>query len=143
MQAQILNLLRRLQAEMNLTLLLISHDLSVVRHMADRIAVMYLGRIVEMASTGALFTKPRHPYTQALLQAIPQPDPMRRTTQKRPLLEGEPPSPLDPPSGCAFHPRCPWATQACRQQRPALEKVMSGHRAACLRLDEITQNLQG
>jgi oligopeptide transport system ATP-binding protein len=136
-QAQILNLIAGLCREENLTLILISHDLSVVRHLANRIAVMYLGRIVELGEAEAVFNTPRHPYTRALISAIPKPDPAHERERRRMLLRGDPPSPLNPPAGCAFHPRCPHATDACAQQTPVLESDDQGHAAACLRLDEI------
>ena len=127
-QAQILNLMRRLQDELGLTYLFISHDLSVVRHMSDRIAVMYLGRIVEEAETELLFADPQHPYTQLLLQTIPNVnDPQR----DRKIVAGEVPSPLSPPSGCTFHTRCPLAQPRCQQERPELEHKPDGRRVAC------------
>lgn len=127
-QAQILNLMRRLQDELGLTYLFISHDLSVVRHMADRIAVMYLGRIVEEAATEDLFRDPQHPYTRLLLQTIPD---VRNPNRDRPLMGGEPPSPLDPPQGCTFHPRCPLARDVCKARPPALAGRADGGRVAC------------
>ncbi|WP_375740162.1 ABC transporter ATP-binding protein [Pseudomonas boanensis] len=128
-QAQIVNLLQQLRRERGLTLLFISHDLSVVRHLCDRVAVMYLGRIVEMGRANELFRAPRHPYTRALVSAIPTLDP--GSPNQRLLLPGEPPSPANPPTGCAFHPRCSQATDRCRQQQPELEGD-SRHRAvAC------------
>ncbi|MCK3780056.1 ABC transporter ATP-binding protein [Ensifer sesbaniae] len=132
-QAQILNLMRKLQDEMGLTYLFISHDMSVVRHMSDRIAVMYLGRIVEEADTETLFANPRHPYTQLLLETIPDiTDPKRG----RSIAAGEVPSPLNPPTGCTFHPRCPFADQRCKSERPQMRNFADGSRAACHRIEE-------
>ncbi|WP_323782664.1 ABC transporter ATP-binding protein, partial [Leisingera sp.] len=128
-QAQILNLMRRLQKELGLTYLFISHDLSVVRHMSDMIAVMYLGRIVEMAPVEALFSQPLHPYSQLLLNTIPD---IHAPKRDRCVDNGEPPSPLKPPAGCAFHPRCALATEACRETVPPLRPISDGHQAACL-----------
>jgi len=127
-QAQILNLMRSLQDELGLTYLFISHNLAVVRHMADRIAVMYLGRIVEEADTEALFADPQHPYTRLLLQTIPD---VAAPNRDRELMGGEPPSPLDPPKGCAFHPRCPIATDLCRQKAPEVRAREGGGTVAC------------
>jgi len=132
-QAQVLNLMRRLQDELGLTYLFISHDMSVVRHMSDRIAVMYLGRIVEEGETEALFARPRHPYTQLLLETIPNIDAPRRD---RELAGGEVPSPLKPPSGCAFHPRCPLATIRCSAEVPAVRTLSNGTRIACHLVDD-------
>jgi len=131
-QAQILNLMRRLQDELGLTFLFISHNLAVVRHMADRIAVMYLGRIVEEAATETLFASPKHPYTRLLLQTIP--DVAKPNRNREPSL-GEPPSPLDPPKGCAFHPRCPIAQDICRNTAPDLSPHADGARVACHMVD--------
>lgn len=128
-QAQILNLMRRLQQELGLTYLFISHDLSVVRHMSDMIAVMYLGRIVEMAPVEALFSQPLHPYSQLLLNTIPD---IHAPKRGRSVDNGEPPSPLNPPAGCAFHPRCTLATEACRETIPPLRHISEQHQAACL-----------
>ena len=136
-QAQILNLLKRLCAEEHLTMMLISHDLSVVKHMAHRIAVMYLGKIVELGAAGDVFGRPLHPYTRALVSAIPLPDPDREKARQRILLRGDPPSPMNPPSGCAFHPRCPFAKPGCTRSVPELRERVPGHEAACFRLDEI------
>jgi oligopeptide/dipeptide ABC transporter ATP-binding protein len=128
-RAQILNLLMELQARLSLTYLFISHDLSVVRHVCDRVAVMYMGRIVEMAERDALFGGPAHPYTRTLLAAVPKPDPF--ATRERAALFGEVPSQLDPPAGCAFHPRCSARRPECSQEKPALTEVAPGHWAAC------------
>ncbi|MCL4508100.1 MAG: ABC transporter ATP-binding protein [Chloroflexi bacterium] len=128
-QAQVLNLLEDLQSQLDLTYLFIAHDLSVVEHISDRVAVMYVGYLVEMAPTEELYYHPMMPYTEALLAAIPKPDPRRRSRPVR--LGGEVPSPANPPSGCYFHPRCPYAQDICKQERPPLRKVMSEHWAAC------------
>lgn len=128
-QAQVLNLLKKLQKEYGLTYLFISHDLGVVRHISDRIIVMYLGKVVEIAEKKSLFDNPRHPYTQALLSAIPEPN--RKKKKERIILKGDVPSPIDPPSGCRFHTRCPLATDLCRQSDPELKSLGEGHQAAC------------
>jgi oligopeptide/dipeptide ABC transporter ATP-binding protein len=130
-QAQIINLLDDLQDELKLTYLFVAHDLSVVRHVSDRIAVMYLGKLMELSPAEELYTKPIHPYTSALLAAIPIPDPNENRRRERIVVSGEPPNPIDPPSGCVFHPRCPRATQVCREQEPPLVRYPGGHLAAC------------
>ena len=129
-QAQILNLLGDLQQRRGLTYLFISHDLNVVRYLSDRVMVMFLGRVCELAGTDALYTAPRHPYTRFLLDAVPLPDPSRRD-EERALLTGEVSSPVNPPSGCRFHPRCPYADEQCRIDRPELTEVGPGHLCAC------------
>jgi peptide/nickel transport system ATP-binding protein len=128
-QAQVLNLLLELQSRLALTFLFVAHDLSVVRHICDRVAVMYVGQLVELAPTDALFRRPRHPYTAALMRAIPVPDP--RVSSADSILRGEVPSPASPPSGCYFHPRCPFAEDRCRQEAPALREVAPGQFARC------------
>ncbi len=128
-QAQILNLMLRLKEEFNLTYLFISHDLSVVRYISDRIAVMYLGELVELAPADAIYDEPLHPYTQALMSAIPEPDPNFR--RERILLQGGVPSPIDPPSGCRFHPRCPIAVKRCASEKPALRTLGDGRQVMC------------
>jgi oligopeptide transport system ATP-binding protein len=131
-QAQIINLLEDLQAQFGLTYLFVAHDLSVVRHISDRVAVMYLGKIVELADRKALYDDPIHPYTRALLSAVPIPDPELEAHRERTVLRGEVPSPLNPPTGCVFHPRCPIAVDRCRVETPPLREVKPGHWAACL-----------
>ena len=130
-QAQVVNLLAKLQKEMGLTFLFISHDLSMVRHIADRVAVMYLGRIVELATVDELYEKPLHPYTQALLSAVPEPDPRNKKTRQRIILQGDVPSPRNPPKGCSFCTRCPRAEDICRQSAPNYEDKGKGHFVAC------------
>ncbi len=130
-QAQILNLMKDLQRDLKLTYLFISHDFSVVRHLCNRIAVMYLGRIVELAQSEDLFNNPQHPYTEALLSAVPIPDPSIEKRRKRVLLTGDVPSPLSPPPGCHFHPRCRYVVEACKTSPPPLAEAGPGHWAAC------------
>jgi peptide/nickel transport system ATP-binding protein len=135
-QAQILNLLLELQAELGLTYLFVAHDLSVVKHISDRVVVMYVGQVVELADREELFGSPRHPYTSALLSAVPQPDP--RAQRHKVVLQGEVANPAAPPSGCYFHPRCPFAIDRCRQEAPKLEEVTPGHLVRCHRARELT-----
>jgi peptide/nickel transport system ATP-binding protein len=134
-QAQILNLLVDLQADFRLTYLFVAHDLSVVRHISNRVAVMYVGRIVELAETTEIFESPKHPYTAALLSAAPEPDPRMRS--RRIVLQGEVANPASPPSGCYFHPRCPHAIDVCRTQTPAWQEVSRGHFVSCHRAQEL------
>jgi peptide/nickel transport system ATP-binding protein len=134
-QAQILNLLLDLQSEFRLTYLFVAHDLSVVRHISSRVAVMYVGRMVEVAETTELFSRPKHPYTAALLSAVPEPDP--RTRSQRIVLQGEVANPASPPGGCYFHPRCPYAIEVCRTQAPAWQEISPGHFVGCHRADEL------
>ena len=130
-QAQVVNLLEELQEEFGLSYIFVAHDLAVVRHVSDRIIVMYLGKVVEVSPAEALYERPIHPYTAGLLGAIPVPDPRTNRTRSRPVVEGEPPSPLNPPSGCRFHTRCPHATEVCRAVEPPLVAHADGHLAAC------------
>ena len=134
-QAQILNLLADLQAELRLTYLFVAHDLSVVRHISNRVAVMYVGRVVELAPTDSLFVTPRHPYTAALLSAAPEPDPRARS--RRIVLQGEVANPAAPPPGCYFHPRCPHAVDVCRAETPAWREIAPAHFVSCHRADEL------
>jgi oligopeptide transport system ATP-binding protein len=136
-QAQIINLMERLQRDRRLTYLFISHDLRAVRHTSDRVAVMYLGRIVELAEARAVYADPLMPYTKALISAVPVPDPAIESRRQRIVLKGDVPSPINPPSGCPFHPRCPYAIDQCTRTIPALEEVRPGHFAACIRVHEI------
>ncbi len=136
-QAQIINLLVRLRHEMKLTLIFISHDLSVVKHISDRIAVMYLGKVVELGEARAVLEKPLHPYTKALISAVPIVDPTREHARKRIVLPGDPPSPMNPPVGCRFHPRCPYMIDACKAEVPPLVDWGGNHFAACIRVPEI------
>jgi oligopeptide/dipeptide ABC transporter ATP-binding protein len=135
-QAQIINLLLDLQDRLRLSMLFVAHDLGVVRHVSDRVAVMYVGRIVETAPTAALYTTPRHPYTEALLAAVPKPDPALRDQASAP--RGEIADPANPPPGCAFHPRCPYAVERCRTELPALREIAPAHWSACHRTAELS-----
>ena len=135
-QAQILNLMLRLQDQLGLTYLFVAHDLSVVKHVSDRVAVMYVGRIVEMAPTAPLFATPKHPYTEALMSAVPKPDPRLRS--QRIVLEGEVADPANPPSGCYFHPRCRYAVESCRTETPQLQEIQPGHFVSCHRAAELS-----
>ncbi len=135
-QAQIVNMFEELQEEMGLTYLFIAHDLSIVKHISNRIGVMYLGKLVELADSYELTFHSLHPYTKSLISAIPLPDPKTSRTQKRIVLEGDVPSPLNPPSGCRFRTRCPYATELCAKEEPALREVQPGHFAACHHLDK-------
>jgi oligopeptide transport system ATP-binding protein len=133
-QAQIIRLLEDLRDEFGLTYLFIGHDLSVVRHICHRVAVMYLGKLVEISESDALFDRPRHPYTQALLSAIPVPDPVTERAREHQVIAGEIPSPMNPPSGCVFHPRCPIGDETCRREVPELRELAIEHQAACLKV---------
>ena len=133
-QSQIMNLLDRLRREKNLTYLFISHDLRAVQHLSDRVAVMYLGKIVELAPAKAIYSKPLMPYTKALISAVPVPDPKLEATRKRIMLEGDVPSPINPPSGCRFRTRCPYAIDACADVEPRLIQILPDHYAACVRI---------
>jgi len=136
-QAQIINLLAQLRHEMKLTIIFISHDLSVVKHISDRIAVMYLGKIVELGEARSVLEKPLHPYTKALISAVPIVDPRHERGRKRIVLLGDPPSPMNPPIGCRFHPRCPYMIEACKAEVPPLVDWGANHFAACIRVPEI------
>jgi peptide/nickel transport system ATP-binding protein len=136
-RAQILNLMQDLQDEMNLTYLFVSHDLSVIEYLCDRVAVMYVGKLVEMTDTAQLFANPKHPYTEALLSAVPKPDPRLRSRKQRIILHGEVADPANPPSGCYFHPRCRYAKERCQVETPELREVEPGHFAACHFAEEL------
>ena len=140
-QAQIIRLLEDLREEFGLTLLFIGHDLSVVRHICHRVAVMYLGKLVEIGDCDTLFEDPRHPYTQALLSAVPVPDPVVERKRPHRIIKGEIPSPINPPAGCVFHPRCPLADDGCTASFPELQQLSAGHGAACFKLDQTAMEL--
>jgi oligopeptide/dipeptide ABC transporter ATP-binding protein len=137
-QAQVINLLDELQDELGLSYVFVAHDLGVVRHVSDRIIVMYLGKLMEASPAEELYSKPIHPYTSALLGAIPIPDPEENRRRERPLVTGEPPNPIHPPSGCRFHTRCPRATEVCRVAEPQLTEYAGGHLAACHHPQHVT-----
>ena len=136
-QGQVINMFDELQENMGLTYLFIAHDLLVVRHISDRIAVMYLGKMVELADAVDIYDRPLHPYSKALMSAVPVPDPKEARANKRITLTGEIPSPLNAPSGCPFHTRCPFATDACKESMPELKEVEKGRFVACHRVAEI------
>lgn len=136
-QAQILNLLSQLCRKINLSMIFIAHDLSVVKHISDRVAVMYLGKVVELGPALDVIERPLHPYTRALVSAIPQPDPDRERSRQRIVLPGDPPSPMNPPVGCPFHPRCPYAQEKCKAAVPALIPAAAARTVACVRVGEI------
>ena len=136
-QAQIVNLLKELQKKLQLSLIFIAHDLSVVQHVSDRVLVMYLGKVMEVASRDQLYADPRHPYTRALIESVPIPDPVAERARQRRSLGGELPSPTDPPSGCVFRTRCPYATDVCAKTVPPLDEIDEGRRVACIRQDAV------
>jgi oligopeptide/dipeptide ABC transporter ATP-binding protein len=140
-QAQVINLLMDLQREFHLSYLFVAHDLAVVEHISHRVAVMYLGKIVEIAPKKAIFTRPQHPYTEALLEAVPVPDPTRR--KQRRVLTGDVPSPINPPPGCRFHTRCPYAEARCKVEEPPLQQVASDQWVACHLRQPATVSAQG
>lgn len=141
-QAQIMNLLERLRREKNLTYLFISHDLRAIRHVSDRVAVMYLGRLVEIAEAKTIYKEPLMPYTKALISAVPVPDPQVEASRQRVMLEGDVPSPINPPSGCPFHTRCPYAIDVCREVVPQLVEIKPSHFAACIRISPAQPHIE-
>lgn len=141
-QAQIMNLLERLRKEKNLTYLFISHDLRAIRHVSDRVAVMYLGKLVEIADAKTIYHEPLMPYTKALISAVPVPDPQIEATRQRIVLEGDVPSPINPPSGCRFHTRCPYAIDVCKEVIPRLVEIKPAHFAACVRISSANPNIE-
>ncbi|HEU4873146.1 MAG TPA: oligopeptide/dipeptide ABC transporter ATP-binding protein [Pyrinomonadaceae bacterium] len=141
-QAQIMNLLEKLRREKNLTYLFISHDLRAIRHVSDRVAVMYLGKLVEIADAKTIYNEPLMPYTKALISAVPVPDPQVEATRQRIMLEGDVPSPINPPSGCRFHTRCPYAIDACKEVVPQLVEIKPAHFAACIRISAAQPHIE-
>jgi oligopeptide transport system ATP-binding protein len=141
-QAQILNLLERLRREKNLTYLFISHDLRAIRHVSDRVAVMYLGKLVEIADAKTIYHEPLMPYTKALISAVPVPDPQVEATRQRIMLEGDVPSPINPPAGCRFHTRCPYAIEVCKEVVPQLVEIKPAHFAACIRISRAQPHIE-
>jgi oligopeptide transport system ATP-binding protein len=141
-QAQIMNLLERLRREKNLTSLFISHDLRAIRHVSDRVAVMYLGKLVEIAEAKTIYKEPLMPYTKALISAVPVPDPQVEATRQRIMLEGDVPSPINPPSGCPFHTRCPYAIDVCKEVVPQLVEIKPSHFAACIRISPAQPHIE-
>ncbi len=141
-QAQIMNLMERLQREKNLTYLFISHDLRAIRHVSDRVAVMYLGKLVEIADAKTIYDEPLMPYTKALISAVPVPDPRIEATRRRVVLEGDVPSPINPPAGCRFHTRCPYAIAACKEVVPPLAEIKPNHFAACIRISPAEPDIE-
>jgi len=141
-QAQIMNLLEKLRREKNLTYLFISHDLRAIRHVSDRVAVMYLGRLVEIAEAKTIYKEPLMPYTKALISAVPVPDPQVEATRQRIMLEGDVPSPINPPSGCPFHTRCPYAIEVCKEVVPQLVEIKPSHFAACIRISPAQPHIE-
>jgi oligopeptide transport system ATP-binding protein len=141
-QAQIMNLMERLQKDKDLTYLFISHDLRAIRHVSDRVAVMYLGKIAELSGAADIYREPLHPYSRALISAVPVPDPAIEATRKRIILKGDVPSPINPPSGCNFHTRCPYAIDACKMTVPPLVEIKPAHFAACIRISPEKPNIE-